>query len=1386
MRTILLLWTLLVACGGLLAGCGSDEPVPAPVCGDGRLAAAEGCDDGNTTAGDGCGPTCTAEEGWTCAGSPSACAATCGDGRIVGAEACDDGGTAADDGCSATCGVETGWACSGEPSVCAETCGDGDLDAGEGCDDGGTAEGDGCTGSCIVEDGWDCTGEPSVCTTTCGDGVVAGAEECDDAGTAAEDGCDPGCAVEEGWTCQGAPSVCSETCGDGLLVGDEACDDAGVQPGDGCDGACRVETGWACTGTPSVCAPVCGDGRLAGDEACDDGGTEPGDGCSDACGEEEGWSCTGEPSACAPVCGDGLHLGDEECDDAGLEDGDGCSATCEVEEGWTCDGAPAVCAPICGDGLVLGGEACDDGDGEAGDGCDGSCAVEPGWGCSGEPSACVTDCGDGIVAGAEGCDDSGTAPGDGCSDTCTVETGYTCTGTPSVCGPVCGDGIVAGAETCDDAGTADGDGCSAACATEPGFLCTGAPSVCTTTCGDGIVAGTETCDDAGAVDGDGCSGTCAVETGFTCTGAPSVCTATCGDGLVVGAEACDDGGTSSGDGCSAACAVERGYTCTGAPSVCVAVCGDGIVAATEGCDDGDQTDGDGCSAACTVEVGFICNGQPSDCFSTCGDGVKASVEPCDDGNDNTGDGCDYCVVEPGWECPTSTCTPICGDGRVVGTEECDDGNTASDDGCLATCRFPSGESCAEPLTALSATTDGGALRWDFASGAMTSADGIFACDDSGIGPDVVIRVEKTTGTLAQGGMLLHVRALANTTGSAAYLDLEITSGACGAPAAVSEKCLWNKGEWDAYLDVPAGSYWIWVAKNSTGTFPSATVWAEEVPASAAEGEGCFAPYTTASSVYTPPATPGGAHTWNMPGTINSFDMGKTWGEPHSISCDDHATYGDITGVDGVIEYVKAADDSVLLVQVTNLANPLSGSDLDVEVVNVCDTSSPAKVSLACGANADTHTFTVGGPSGRYYVWVTTEATSEDFGGALVEISEFVVAAGESRVNPQVITGSTNTPPTSTRRLDVPSCFPAAPTTVHWYQYTMTTTGVGVHTIGAGALAFFDPAGQELACVADGSAGVFGHIGEVGEDLLIAVAVQPGVNGLGLDPIDYTGITGVHTSLEVTWPSSATTDYALAVGPSELYLSGTNKVFAFPKTGGTAVEHGSGDGLSTSHFGYDMIWAGNGLFTADSAIGTTTSRIFRIFDGTTWGPTAWDQSPSYPASTDFSALSTDGSALFVVPNTLNGTEIFTLPLGAPSVAASLGINNSVDTVVGLAVDGTYFYLAGRSASGDVEGIYRIPRANPTGPATLLATIDTSATANKLFVDDPSNPRFLYVREYGGRIYALYEPDGAAPIRFGPLSQYHSTSDYGMGYDPSDNSLYIFETASLSTGRIWKIQ
>ncbi|APR80127.1 Multiple EGF-like-domain protein 3 precursor [Minicystis rosea] len=321
---------------------------PSYTCGDGTLGGAEACDDGNTVSGDGCSATCTIESGYTCSGSPSACATVCGDGIKAGAEACDDGNASSGDGCSAACAPENGYACSGSPSICATVCGDGIKAGAEACDDGNASGGDGCSASCAVESGYACSGSPSACAAICGDGIKLAAEACDDGNAANGDGCSASCAVESGYACSGSPSACAAICGDGIKLAAEACDDGNATNGDGCSASCTVESGYACSGSPSACAAVCGDGIKLAAEACDDGNAANGDGCSASCTVESGYTCTGSPSVCFGTIG-------TPCNDGNL-----CTTGDVWASGGVCAGTPVPCTPS----ACQSAGACDAGSGQ--------------------------------------------------------------------------------------------------------------------------------------------------------------------------------------------------------------------------------------------------------------------------------------------------------------------------------------------------------------------------------------------------------------------------------------------------------------------------------------------------------------------------------------------------------------------------------------------------------------------------------------------------------------------------------------------------------------------------------------------------------------------------------------------------------------------------------------------------------------------------------------------------------------------------------------------------------------------------------------------------------------------------------------------------------------
>ncbi len=155
--------------------------------------------------------------------------AACGDGILNAGEACDDGNATAGDGCSAVCNVEPGFSCAGSPSVCAAVCGDGIIAGAESCDDANNIPGDGCNGSCNVEPGFSCVGSPSVCSpaNVCGDGIVQGTETCDDGNLVSGDGCDANCKTT--------------SCGNGIVTAGEQCDDGNLNNGDGCSNTCNLE-----------------------------------------------------------------------------------------------------------------------------------------------------------------------------------------------------------------------------------------------------------------------------------------------------------------------------------------------------------------------------------------------------------------------------------------------------------------------------------------------------------------------------------------------------------------------------------------------------------------------------------------------------------------------------------------------------------------------------------------------------------------------------------------------------------------------------------------------------------------------------------------------------------------------------------------------------------------------------------------------------------------------------------------------------------------------------------------------------------------------------------------------------------------------------------------
>jgi hypothetical protein len=377
-------------------------------------------------------------------------------------------------------------------------------------------------------------------------------------------------------------------------------------------------------------------------------------------------------------------------------------------------------------------------------------------------------------------------------------------------------------------------------------------------------------------------------------------------------------------------------------------------------------------------------------------------------------------------------------------------------------------------------------------------------------------------------------------------------------------------------------------------------------------------------------------------------------------------------------------------------------------------------------------------------------------------------------------------PTSTARVDVPSCFPPEGG-VHWYSYASASGILSLTANAPGYLALFNSAGQELSCTTDATQQALTSLSLSGGTYYVAVTQPTSFNCLTFQVAPYTGLSGVTTDLNITFPSSPVTDYGMAVSATSIFLGGTSSVFMFPKTGNTsATEHGEMEGLTITHLGYELHFAGGNLISADNTTVTSTNRLYRIFDqgSGAWGPTAWDLSPSYPAGTSFNALTFDGTTMLAATRSMfNVVHFYSFSPAAPNQLVQLGSNTTVDIVTGLAADSQYFYVAGRAPDG--EGLFRINRANIAAPAVRLAWLDVSNLHASVVVNSNVSASYLYARAANGDIHVVANP-AAVALHGGPISTLGSNSDYAMAYDTALNVIYFFETESNMAGRVRRLQ
>lgn len=154
-------------------------------------------------------------------------------------------------------------------------------------------------------------------------------------------------------------------------------------------------------------------------------------------------------------------------------------------------------------------------------------------------------------------------------------------------------------------------------------------------------------------------------------------------------------------------------------------------------------------------------------------------------------------------------------GRALDTSDAYLGDGALD----FTTRVGAGESCRDVLEADAATTGaGGSLTWTIAPVQVEARDGgceRCAHNPAYLSPDAVIHVRKTTAAASAGGSYLHVSVASDTTD---LVTLEVLGGACDTSTAATSQlaCPGSARDWDQWLDVGPGDYYLWVAHAGSG------------------------------------------------------------------------------------------------------------------------------------------------------------------------------------------------------------------------------------------------------------------------------------------------------------------------------------------------------------------------------------------------------------------------------------------------------------------------------------------------------------------------------------------------------------------------------------------
>jgi hypothetical protein len=262
----------------------------------------------------------------------------------------------------------------------------------------------------------------------------------------------------------------------------------------------------------------------------------------------------------------------------------------------------------------------------------------------------------------------------------------------------------------------------------------------------------------------------------------------------------------------------------------------------------------------------------------------------------------------------------------------------------------------------------------------------------------------------------------------------------------------------------------------------------------------------------------------------------------------------------------------------------------------------------------------------------------------------------------------------------------------------------------------------------------------------------------------------------------------------VYFGGTTDLYRIPKAGGAREDVQTNAGILDEMLGYEMFTAGNELYTIESVTTEISSNlIWRLSTdgGATWNLENYVHFTTLPNDDIRAATAYKGRIFLVTQESTEGTEIWSVPAGAPSsmlplrpVLEATIPDEDADSCSGVAVDDAYFYLA--CSTG--ERLIRVDRT--TYEVELLSiTINLSTVRNAIAAHDLDNNGLadvLYVSRDAEDVRYVCDPSGPGPFFVDTLASFGSattTANYGMSFDASTNVIWMFDD---DTREVIKIQ